>query len=257
MLQQTQVDRVIPKYLAFLDRFPTVVSCADSSVGEVLKLWAGLGYNRRAKNLHLCAVQIVDRHDGLIPTRLDDLLQLAGVGPYTARAVSAFAFEHDVAVVDTNVGRILARRLGHSLSAREVQAAADEVTPEGEGWAWNQSMLDLGALVCTKRNPKCETCPASTGCAWRGVGVDPAVGSAGVSGKQSTFEGSDRQGRGRFVQALRLGPVDMDEIAAVMGWPTDPERARRVAFDLVEEGLAEVVAPDGDPTKEVSFVLPS
>ena len=190
MLQQTQVARVLPKYAAFLDRFPTVASCAEGSVGEVVTLWKGLGYNRRAVNLHRCASRVVADHGGSIPDSLDRLLDLPGIGPYTARAILAFAFERDVAVVDTNVGRVLARQVGHQLRPAEVQALADDLVPAGRGWAWNQAMLDHGALVCTKRNPQCGACAVAQTCVWRGVGEDPAVGSAAVSTPQSRFAGS-------------------------------------------------------------------
>ena len=238
MLQQTQVGRVVPKYHAFLEVFPTVRACAAGSLADVIGLWQGLGYNRRAVNLHRCAVELVERHDGVFPAEVDALLALPGIGPYTARAVLAFAFERDVGVVDTNVARILARQGGSPLSARDAQCAADSWVPVGEGWLWNQTMLDLGAAVCRKRSPRCDACPIAVSCSWRGEGSDPAVGSAGVSGGQSTFVGSDRQGRGRLVDALRLGPVATTDLAAAMGWPDDPERANRVAETLLGDGLA-------------------
>ncbi len=240
MLQQTQVARVVPRYHAFLGRFPTPTACAAAPPGDVLTLWAGLGYNRRAVQLHKAATTVVERHDGIVPADLEALLALPGVGPYTARAVLAFAFETDAAVVDTNVGRVLARRAGRRLTPREVQAAADAWLPAGEAWAWNQGLLDLGAGVCGPRRPSCERCPVADGCAWREAGrpgPDPATGSAGVSGRQSRFEGSDRQGRGRLVDALRSGPVADAELARTMGWSDDPARAQRVAADLVAEGL--------------------
>src|SRR5262249_802442 len=122
MLQQTQVARVVPRYEEFLDRFPTAAACASADVGDVITMWAGLGYNRRAVNLHRCAGAVVSSHGGSLPDSLDALTALPGIGPYTARAVLAFAFERDVAVVDTNVGRVLARWDGRSLTAKEVQA---------------------------------------------------------------------------------------------------------------------------------------
>jgi A/G-specific adenine glycosylase len=241
MLQQTQVDRVIPKYLAFIARFPSPQSCAEAPLAEVVRRWQGLGYNRRAVNLHRCAQSLVGEHDGRVPDDLGALLALPGIGPYTARAVLAFAFERDVAVVDTNVARVLARRAGRSLRPREVQDAADRLVPTGAGWTWNQGLLDLGATVCRARGPRCEECPLARGCAWRAGGrrdPDPAVGSARVSGPQSAFEGSDRQGRGRLVDALRAGPVPVAELAVVAGWPDDEPRARRAADSLVADGLA-------------------
>ena len=237
MLQQTQVDRVIPKWTAFLDRFPDPARCAAAPVRAVIDAWAGLGYNRRGVALHRCARVVVDEHDGRLPMDLAALLALPGIGPYTARAVLAFAGEQDVAVVDTNVARVLARQAGRPLRLVEVQADADALVPSGQGWAWNQAMLDLGATVCRARAPDCGRCPVATSCAWRGgAGPDPAVGSAGVSGRQSRFEGSDRQGRGRLVDALRHGPVS--DVPTATGWPEDPERAERVAQTLVADGLA-------------------
>jgi A/G-specific adenine glycosylase len=166
MLQQTQADRVVPKWIEFLESFPTAAACARATLADVLRLWQGLGYPRRARNLRDAAVLVVERHDGRLPADLDALLALPGVGPYTARAVLAFAFEHDVGIVDTNAARVLARWWGGPLAAREVQRAADEAVPVGEGWSWNQAMLDLGATVCRKRGPRCEVCPVSPWCGW-------------------------------------------------------------------------------------------
>lgn len=248
MLQQTQVARVLPRYQAFLDRWPTPAACASAPLGEVVTAWAGLGYNRRAVNLHRCAQEVAAHHHGVLPSDLAGLLALPGLGPYTARAVLAFAFEADhVGVLDTNAARVHARWAGRSLGRAEAQAAADAAVPAGQGWAWNQAMLDLGATVCRARTPRCDECPVAGTCAWRSGGnapPDPAVGSAGVSGRQSTFAGSDRQGRGRLVDALRTGPVAADALPTVMGWPDDPVRASAVAAGVVADGLA-VTGPDG------------
>lgn len=245
MLQQTQVSRVAPRYEVFLDTFPTPAACARAPVGEVIRLWDGLGYNRRAVHLHAAAGNITDQHGGTVPDDLDALLTLPGVGPYTARAVLAFAFERDHGVLDTNAARVLARGVaGRSLSRSEAQALADSLVPVGRGWSWNQAVLDLGATICTKRSPRCERCPVRDACAWAASGwdgADPADGTAGTSGRQSRFDGSDRQGRGRLVDALRGGPVDLERVADAAGWPDEPERARRVADGLVRDGLAEVV----------------
>jgi A/G-specific adenine glycosylase len=245
MLQQTQVARVVPRYEAFLAQLPTPQACADAALGEVLRLWEGLGYNRRARNLHLAAVQVVERHEGRLPDDLDGLLALPGVGPYTARAVLAFAFERDHGVLDTNAARVLSRAVAaRRLAPREAQELADELVPLGRGWPWNQSVLDLGATICVKRSPRCGICPLADACAWAAAGwptPDPADGSAGTSGRQSTFAGSDRQGRGRLVQALRTGPIEVGRLADAAGWPEDPDRAHRVAEGLVGEGLAEIV----------------
>lgn len=231
MLQQTQVTRVIPKYHAFLERFPSVASCAAAPTGDVVRMWAGLGYNRRAVNLHRAAVVMGDR----VPDTLEELLVLPGIGPYTARAVLTFAYERDVAILDVNVIRSLARLHGRAIT----QAEADALVPDGQGWAWNQALLDLGATVCTARAPKCDACPLASTCAWRATGGDDPF----VVKRQSKFEGSDRQGRGRLVDALRLGPVASADVPAACGWPDDPDRAHRIAASLVADGLA--VATDG------------
>lgn len=245
MLQQTQVARVTDGYAAFLERFPTLASCAEAPVGDVVRAWSGLGYNRRAVQLHRCARACVERHGGAVPSTLPELIALPGVGPYTARAVLAFAYEQDVGVVDTNAARVLARAVaGVSLVPREAQQLADDLVPPGAGWAWNQAMLDLGALHC-RAVPHCDGCPVRELCAWRldrAGGVDPALGSFATTRRQSRFEGSDRQGRGRLVEALRDGPVAAGSLAAVMGWPDDPRRAHRVAASVIADGLA---ADDG------------
>jgi A/G-specific adenine glycosylase len=247
MLQQTQVPRVVPRWEAFLERFPDPAACAAAPAGDVVRAWEGLGYNRRALNLHRCAVLVVERHGGQLPDDLDALLALPGIGPYTARAVLVFAYERDIGLVDTNAGRFLARAgAGRSLAPRDAQALADSLVPPGDGWAWGQAVFDLGALVCLKRTPRCVVCPIVASCAWASVGwpePDPVAGSAGISTPQSTFAGSDRQGRGRLVDALRRGAVEVDRLADAMGW-VDVQRAERVAATLVADGLA-VVADDG------------
>ena len=247
MLQQTQVPRVEARFPAFLEQFPTPLACAAAPAGDVVRAWAGLGYNSRALRLHQCAQAVAERHGGVLPGDLDALLALPGVGPYTARAVLVFAFERDIGLVDTNAGRFLARAgAGRALGRREAQEVADALVPPGRGWAWGQAVFDLGALVCVRRSPRCGECPIAAHCAWARAGFpapDPVVGSAGISGGQSRFEGSDRQGRGRLVDALRRAPVALADLPAVMGWPDDPLRAGRVADTLVADGLA---VPDGD-----------
>lgn len=236
MLQQTQVARVVDRLPRFLERFPTVEACAASAPGDVVDEWAGLGYNRRPLNLHRAAVAMVERHGGRVPERLDDLLALPGIGPYTARAVRAFAFEAPAAVVDTNIGRLLARLEGRTLRPREVQELADELLTD-EVWLWNQSVMELGALVCTKRAPRCDECPVADPCSWRGTGADPAVGSAAVSKPQARFEGSDRQLRGRLVDAMRSAPVALAAVAGVVGSDDEP-RVDRIVAGLERDGLA-------------------
>jgi A/G-specific adenine glycosylase len=238
MLQQTQVARVEPRWFAFLERFPDAPSCAASRLADVVAEWDGLGYNRRAVHLHACARVVCDEHEGHLPADLDALLALPGVGPYTARAVLAFAFERDVGVLDTNVARVLARLGGAPLGPAEAQDLADALVPTGSGWHWNQAMIDFGAQSCTKRRPACASCALRSLCHWQGRGDDPAVGSAGVGRRQSRFTGSDREGRGRLVRALRRGAVTEADVARAMGWPDDHERASRVAATVVADGLA-------------------
>ena len=244
MLQQTQVARVLPKYEAFLAQWPTPAACAAAPLGDIVSVWAGLGYNRRAVNLHRCAQAVVADHGGRLPDDLRALQALPGIGPYTARAVLAFAFESDeVGVLDTNAARVLARWEGRTLGRTEAQALADASVAPSAGWAWNQAMLDLGATRCRPRSPRCEECPVAAWCAWFQAGrpePDPAIGSAGVSTGQPVFVGSDRQGRGRLVDALRAGPVAPADLPRVMGWPDDPDRVARVAASVVADGLATV-----------------
>ncbi len=238
MLQQTQAQRVVAPYGRFLDRFPTVTACAEAGLGPVLEAWAGLGYNRRARHLHEAALAVVARHGGTVPADLAALRALPGIGAYTARAVLVFAFERHEAVVDVNVARVLARAVaGAPLTPGAAQTLADALVPPGRAWVWNQALMEIGAEACRARVPACDRCPLARTCVWRNApagGPDPAPAPA----RQSRFEGSDRQGRGRLVDALRSGPVPPRRLRSVCGWPEDPERARRVADGLVAEGLA-------------------
>lgn len=237
MLQQTGVARVFPKWSAFMEMFPTPLNCAEAELGDVLRVWQGLGYPRRARHLHLAAGEIVTRHGGSVPSDLDALLALPGIGAYTARAVRAFAFEIDTAVVDVNVARVLARLAGRRLTAREAQSQAESLVPEGEAWLWNQAIMDVGAMVCRPR-PQCSQCPLAPWCSWRGEGVDPSVGSAGIGSPQSRFEGSDRQARGRLIKALGERSINRDEVSTIMQRPQDV--AERLVDALVDEGLIRV-----------------
>jgi A/G-specific adenine glycosylase len=230
MLQQTQVERVIPKWRAFLDAYPDPAACASAPLADVLRLWQGLGYPRRARNLRHAAALVVDRHGGSLPDDLVQLVALPGIGPYTARAVLAFAFERDVAVVDTNIARVLARTAGERLTPKRAQQIADDAVPEGHGWIWNQVIMDLGATVC-RPAPKCGACPIAASCTWHVAGQpapDPAIGSAGVSIRQAPFDGSDRQARGRVLAALHDGPRPVSEFDD------------RIVATLVADGLVQL-----------------
>ena len=234
MLQQTGVSRAMPKWQMFIDAFATPADCAGAPLGDVLRLWQGLGYPRRARNLQAAARVIVEQHDGLTPSTLDELLALPGIGPYTARAVLAFAFEEDAAVVDTNIARVLARFHGRTLKARDAQKLADDWVPQGEAWLWNQALMDLGATIC-RPQPTCDECPLSEKCSWRGTGTDPSVGSAGVSVAQARFEGSDRQARGRLIKQLGECAVPIHAVAEIMD--RSAEIAMRLVDDLISDGL--------------------
>jgi A/G-specific adenine glycosylase len=238
MLQQTQVHRVLPKYLQFMSAFPTAQVCAGAPLGDLLTIWQGLGYPRRCRHLHEAAKLVVERHGGTVPDELDALLALPGVGDYTARAVMAFADHRDVAVVDTNIARVLARLTNEPLGKARVQALADSLVPSGRSWEWNQALMDLGATVCTARSPKCDECPIGVRCGWKTTGgPDPAPGSALTSKPQARFEGSDRQARGRLMKTLVSNGVRRDDAAAVMGLGDDSRRAESLVQALLNEGL--------------------
>ena len=236
MLQQTSVARVLPKFEAFIEEFPTPHALGVAPLGDALKLWSGLGYPRRCRNLQEAARVIVNDFNGEFPSTLDDLQALPGVGQYTSRAILAFAFEQDVAVVDTNVSRVLSRLEGRALKARELQEMANDFVPQGLGWEWNQVMMDFGARHCTLRSPQCTDCPVKKLCAWHGVGDDPAPLSSGASKPQARFEGSDRQARGRAMKAVSEGLAQQQVINA-MGLSDDPQRAAGLLDALVTEGL--------------------
>ena len=194
MLQQTQVERVIPKYHAFLAHFPTIRRLAAAPLAEVIRLWAGLGYNRRAVHLHRAAQAVVREHRGKFPMSLKTLLELPGVGAYTARALLSFAANAPVAVVDTNVRRVLGRVFQHDLTAhygdkgptaRQFQALADSLIPAAHSARWNQALMDLGSAICAARQPDCDRCPFFAWCQARrsGRGNRPAVAAAARAGE--------------------------------------------------------------------------
>ena len=251
MLQQTHVPRVLPRFERFMALFPTPRACAAAPLADMLVEWQGMGYPRRCKNLQLAAQMMVERFDGKVPQTLNELLELPGVGPYTARAVLTFAFDADVAVVDTNVARVLARISGKVLNARASQEMADAWLPIGFSRDWNQVIMDFGATVCTARKAHCDGCPVFAQCVWKGgVGneMDPAKTSAFTSKPQAKFAGSDRQARGKLMKALTVSGVAQERLAAVMEI-ADAERALRLAQVLVKEGLVEYSA--------VGYQLPS
>lgn len=249
MLQQTQVARVIPLWEAWIRRWPTPAALASEPPSEAVRAWDRLGYPRRALWLHRAAVEIVERHDGRVPDDLDDLLALQGVGPYTARAVAAFAFGRRHPVVDTNTRRVIARAVlgranpGPPSTARDL-AAMSALLPEADAAArvFNAAAMELGATVCTARSPRCDECPIASTCRWRLAGHPPDDGPRKAA--QARFEGSDRQVRGLVMRELRAThrPVAAPEIAGL--WPDAAQLARAVD-GLVADGLAVADAAGG------------
>ncbi len=252
MLQQTPVVRVIPRLLEWLERWPTPSALAADPPGEAVRAWGRLGYPRRALALHGCAVAIARDHGDVVPEDVESLLALPGVGPYTARAVAAFAYGHRHPVVDTNVRRVLARavegqadpgppRTKLDLERMEAQLPLDRPTAR----AVNAGTMELGAIVCTARSPRCDECPLADICVWRLAGYPDYTGPARVV--QKSYEGSDRQFRGRIMAVLREsdGPVPGGMLARAL---PDPGDFDRIVAGLVRDGL---VAADGD-----AFSLP-
>ncbi len=248
MLQQTPVRRVEPVWQRWMIRWPTPEALAAEPAGEAVRAWSRLGYPRRAVRLHACAVAIVDRHQGRVPHAEADLLALPGVGTYTAAAVAAFAFGARTTVVDTNVRRVLARaRTGVGLGAPSLTRAettlADACVPDDVDASvqWNVAVMELGALLCTARSPQCDQCPINDRCAWLLAG-SPAY--SGPAHKRQAWHGTDRQCRGKILQALRdhdhwLGHHEFAEV-----WPTDTQQRERCLAALVSECLIEA---DQDP----------
>jgi A/G-specific adenine glycosylase len=238
MLQQTQAARVAAAFEPFLRRFPSVAALARSSRADVLRAWAGLGYNRRASSLHEAARAIMRDHRGAIPRDVEGLRSLPGVGPYTAAAVASLAFGVPVAAVDSNVRRVVARvAMGeepHEVPPRTISVVAAEWLDTRDPGRWNSALMDLGRHVCRPRGPRCNECPFGSACAFRALGK---VASPGPR-RQGPFEGSFRQLRGAVVRALR----DRDEASpAELARATHSDRARVVVAieALARDGLVE------------------
>ncbi len=248
MLQQTQVARVVPKWEAWIRRWPTPAALASEPPAEAVRAWDRLGYPRRALWLHRAAVEIVERHGGEVPDDLDALLALQGIGPYTARAIAAFAFGRRHPVVDTNTRRVIARAVlgqaqpGPPSSARDL-AEMSALLPESDAAArvFNAAAMELGATVCTARTPDCDACPIATACAWRLAGYPAYDGPR--KAVQARFEGSDRQVRGLVLRELRAAhrPVARDDLTGL--W-ADAAQLDRAIDGLVADGLA-VADPQG------------
>jgi len=249
MLQQTPVARVIDPLRAWLERWPTPADLASVPAGDAVRAWGRLGYPRRALRLHACATAIVERHGGSVPSDVAELLALPGVGEYTARAVAVFAFGHRHPVVDTNVRRVLARAIGgnaqpapastrRDLAAMEARLPADR----RDAAVVSAAVMELGAIVCTSRAPRCGECPLAEHCAWRAAGYPENSGP--TRAVQARYEGSDRQARGKILAELRANdvPVDAETVSAL--WP-DAAQLERALASLLGDGLVEA---DGDGT---------
>jgi len=224
MLQQTQVSRVLPAYASFLRRFPTLATLASAPLGDVLRAWSGLGYNRRARDLHRTAREA---RDGL-PRDIAGLDALPGVGAYTAGAVSCFSSGARVVFADTNIRRVLGRLvLGRTATEAEAVAVDAELLPR-DAARWHHALMDLGATLCRSRAPRCDACPVAASCRGRGTSGEPPLR------KQSTFATSDRRVRGRIVASLR--ERETTSVATLRRELAD-ERVPRLVRALVAEGL--------------------
>ncbi len=253
MLQQTPVSRVEPVWQSWLTRWPAPAELAAASPGEAVRAWGRLGYPRRALRLHAAAAAIRDEHDGRVPATYEALLALPGVGRYTAAAVASFAFGGRHAVLDTNVRRVHVRALGgreHPAPAlgAEEQRLATELLPDEPGVAarWAAAVMELGALVCTARSPRCADCPLARRCAWRAAGRPP---HDGPPRRTQAWAGTDRMVRGRLLSVLRdaTGPVPAAALGAA--WPDDPVQRARCLDGLVADGLVE-------PLADLRYALP-
>ncbi len=212
MLQQTQVDRVVPKYLAFLKAFPTARKLAHAKTSEVIMLWSGLGYNRRAVSLQRAAQAIVER--GSFPSAFGELRLLPGIGPYTARALECFAFRRDVAVIDTNIRRIFSRYFFNGAGTlKKIDRVASGAVPHGRGSDWGNALMDFGSLVCTAAAPKCGLCPLRKSCTAYRCGKQESF--LRVGRPQSRFEGSRRQLRGMVLRMLKETEAHAMALAAL------------------------------------------
>jgi len=245
MLQQTPVTRVLPAYAAWLGRWPTPPDLAAAPAADAVRQWGRLGYPRRAIRLHEAARIITGRHGGEVPAGLAELRALPGVGAYTAAAVASFAFRQRHAVLDTNVRRVLARLVGGrelpgpAPTVAEITLAESLLPAEPELAAqWSVAVMELGALVCTATAPRCGDCPVIASCAWREAGRPAAARRPGQS-----YEGTDRQCRGRLLAVLRESGDPVPRTALDLVWPDQAQRDRALA-SLVADGLAQQ-HPDG------------
>ncbi|MEO8263696.1 MAG: A/G-specific adenine glycosylase [Pseudolysinimonas sp.] len=254
MLQQTPVARVIPRLHEWLTRWPTPADLASVPPGEAVRAWDRLGYPRRALNLHAAATAIAAEHGNVVPHDVEALLALPGVGPYTARAVAAFAYGVRTPVVDINARRVLARAVdgvgeaGPAQTRREL-AAMEAQLPHDVARARlvNAGTMELGQTVCTVRAPRCDVCPLAERCAWRAAGYPAYDGK--TAPKQKRYEGSDRQVRGLILRELRASDTAVPAATVAATWP-DAAQLERALTGLLRDGLV-----DGNATR--GYELPS
>jgi A/G-specific adenine glycosylase len=246
MLQQTPVARVLPAYDAWMRRWPTPSALAADAPGEAVRMWGRLGYPRRALRLHEAATVIDADFDGTLPTSYDELRALPAVGDYTANAIIAFAQRRRAVVLDTNVRRVHARLFGaaefpaKAVTATERRLGADVLPDDDETAAtWSVAVMELGALVCQARTPRCTACPVADRCAWLEAGF-PAYD--GPPRRGQTYAGTDRQVRGRILAVLRESDDAVEPAAVTTVWDDAVQRNRALA-SLLEDGL--VVERDG------------
>lgn len=238
MAQQTPVARMVPAYLAWLEKWPTPADCAAASTADVVRAWGRLGYPRRALRLRDAAIACVERHGGAVPSDLVELKALPGVGAYTAAAVAAFAYGVRVPVVDINVKRVLSRAVRgiddpRPATARDQRDVAEHL-PDQDAPRWSVAVMELGALVCTARAPRCAACPLRTDCAWLAGG---AVSWDGPSPKPQGYAGTDRQVRGRLLDVLRDTPAAAVSSAALAAAWDEPVQRNRALASLIADGL--------------------
>jgi A/G-specific adenine glycosylase len=239
MLQQTPVARVLPIWADWVRRWPTPSATAAASAADVLRAWGKLGYPRRAKRLHECATVIARDHGDVVPADVETLLGLPGIGSYTARAVACFAYRQPVPVVDTNVRRVVARAV-HGLadagapSTTRDQADVSALLPKDDtAPQFSAALMELGAIVCTARAPRCGLCPLSE-CAWRDAGYPPAQGPAR---RVQSYAGTDRQVRGLLLDVLRLSDFPVTRAELDVAWLTDTQQRDRALNSLLADGL--------------------
>lgn len=246
MLQQTPVTRALPAYRAWIERWPSPCHLAATSPGEAVRQWGNLGYPRRALRLHASARAITERHGGEVPSSYHELRALPGVGTYTAAAVAVFAYRQRHAVLDTNVRRVLGRVVRGVAHPAPSQTAAERQLAESllphdpaNAARWSVAVMELGALVCTARSPRCEHCPVSHHCAWRLAGR-PAPDGPPRRGQR--YDGTDRQARGRLLAVLRDASEPVPAGLLDAAWD-DPVQRGRALDGLIADGL---VQPLGD-----------